>query len=72
MGDAWLARHDVTGPTPVQDRLVKEDLCSPQPEAGQKIAAWPQDSPRHRPHSSLGNRTAQEFTAKARQQNKVA
>ena len=45
-----------------RDECLNHDGFISLPDAQQKIEAWGQDDNRVRAHSSLGNRTAQEFT----------
>ena len=55
-----------------RDELLNETLFSSLAEAREKITAWKQDYNRHRPHSSLGNLTPQEFALKSRLETKAA
>jgi putative transposase len=44
-----------------RDECLNETLFSSLPEARGRISAWKEDYNRHRPHSSLGNLTPNEF-----------
>lgn len=55
-----------------RDELLNETLFSSLAEAREKITTWKDDYNRHRPHSSLGNLTPQEFTMKSRLETKAA
>ena len=55
-----------------RDELLNETLFSSLDEAREKITAWKEDYNRHRPHSSLGNLTPQEFAMKSRLETKAA
>ncbi len=55
-----------------RDELLNETLFSSLAEARDKITAWKEDYNRHRPHSSLGNLTPQEFAMKSRLETKAA
>jgi putative transposase len=55
-----------------RDELLNETLFSSLAEAREKIATWKEDYNRHRPHSSLGNLTPQEFAMKSRLETKAA
>jgi putative transposase len=55
-----------------RDELLNETLLSSLAEAREKITAWKEDYNRHRPHSSLGNLTPQEFAMKSRLETKAA
>ena len=55
-----------------RDELLNETLFSTLAEAREKIGAWKEDYNRHRPHSSLGNLTPQEFAMKSRLETKAA
>ena len=55
-----------------RDELLNESLFSSLAEAREKITAWKNDYNQHRPHSSLGNLTPQEFAMKSRLENKAA
>ena len=47
-----------------RDECLNETLFSSLSEARQRISAWKEDYNRHRPHSSLGNLTPNEFATK--------
>jgi putative transposase len=47
-----------------RDECLNETLFSSLPQARQHITAWKEDYNRHRPHSSLGNITPNEFAMK--------
>jgi len=53
-------------------RQANEILFSTLAEAREQIGAWKEDYNRHRPHSSLGNLTPQEFAMKSRLETKAA
>jgi putative transposase len=55
-----------------RDELLNETLFSTLAEAREKITAWKEDYNRHRPHSSLGNLTPQEFALKSRLETRAA
>lgn len=55
-----------------RDELLNETLFSSLVEAREKITAWKEDYNRHRPHSSLGNLTPEEFAMKSRLETKAA
>ncbi|MFC3615139.1 IS3 family transposase [Lutimaribacter marinistellae] len=55
-----------------RDELLNETLFSSLAEAREKIGAWQDDYNRHRPHSSLGNLTPQEFAMKSRLETRAA
>lgn len=55
-----------------RDELLNETLFSSLAEAREKITVWKEDYNRHRPHSSLGNLTPQEFALKSRLETKAA
>ena len=55
-----------------RDELLNETLLSRLAEAREQIGAWKEDCNRHRPHSSLGNLTPQEFAMKSRLETKAA
>ena len=55
-----------------RDELLNETLFSTLAEARERITAWKEDYNRHRPHSSLGNLTPQEFAMKSRLETKAA
>ena len=55
-----------------RDELLNETLFSSLAEARDKITAWKEDYNQHRPHSSLGNLTPQEFAVKSRLETKAA
>ena len=55
-----------------RDELLNETLFSSLAEAHEKITAWKDDYNRHRPHSSLGNLTPEEFAMKSRLETKAA
>jgi putative transposase len=47
-----------------RDECLNETLFSSMPQARQHITAWKEDYNRHRPHSSLGNITPNEYARK--------
>lgn len=47
-----------------RDECLNETLFSSLPQASQHITAWKEDYNRHRPHSSLGNITPNEYAMK--------
>jgi len=47
-----------------RDECLNETLFSSLPEARDRISAWKEDYNKHRPHSSLGNLTPNEFATK--------
>ena len=47
-----------------RDECLNETLFSSLPEARDRISAWKEDYNSHRPHSSLGNLTPNEFATK--------
>ena len=47
-----------------RDECLNETLFSSLPEARDRIAEWKEDYNNHRPHSSLGNLTPNEFATK--------
>lgn len=49
-----------------RDECLNENWFTTLADARQKIEAWRQDYNQHRPHSSLGYRTPNEFHAEAR------
>ena len=55
-----------------RDELLNETLFTSLAEAREEITAWREDYNRHRPHSSLGNLTPQEFARKSRLETKAA
>lgn len=55
-----------------RDELLNETRFSSQAEAREQIRAWQEHDNRHRPHSSLGNLTPQEFAMKSRPETKAA
>ena len=55
-----------------RNELLNETLLSMLAEACKQIGAWKEDYNRHRPHSSLGNLTPQEFAMKSRLETKAA
>lgn len=55
-----------------RDELLNETLFSSLTEAREKITACREDYNRHRPHSSLGNLTPQDFAMKSRLETKAA
>ena len=55
-----------------RDELLNETLLSSLAEAREKITACKEDYNRHRPHSSLGILTPQEFAMKSRLETKAA
>lgn len=55
-----------------RDELLNETLFSSLAKAREKITEWEEDYNRHRPHSSLGNLTPQEFAQKSRLETKAA
>ena len=48
----------------LSDECLNETLFSSLSEARQRISAWKEDYNSHRPHSSLGNLTPNEFATK--------
>ena len=48
----------------LRDECLNETLFSSLSEARQRISAWKEDYNSHRPHSSLGNLTPNEFATK--------
>jgi putative transposase len=55
-----------------RDELLNETLFSSLVEIRVKITQWKEDYNRHRPHSSLGNLTPQEFAMKSRLETRAA
>ena len=55
-----------------RDELLNETLFSSLTAAREKNTALKEDYNRHRPHSSLGNQTPQEFAMKSRLETKAA
>ena len=55
-----------------RDELLNETLFSTLAEATAKITEWKEDYNRHRPHSSLGNLTPNEFAMKMALETKAA
>lgn len=55
-----------------RDECLNETLFSSLPQARQHITAWKEDYNRHRPHSSLGNITPNEFAMKMAPEKQAA
>ena len=82
--ETWIDWHYIAPGKPMQnafvesfngsfrDELLNETLFSSLAEAREKTTAWKDDYNRHRPHSSLGNLTPQEFATKSRLETKAA
>ena len=56
-----LARRNTSFNGSFRDECLNETLFSSLPEARDRISAWKEDYNSHRPHSSLGNLTPNEF-----------
>ena len=73
--DDWSEPSEFTGESfngSFRDELLNETLFSSLTEAREKITAWKDDYNQHRPHSSLGNLTPQEFALKSKLETKAA